>query len=189
VRLVAQSFGFGNRELFQIELDHHVFGNLPALGGAILHALKSAFYLGDAALEPVSQGFVGQCRADDGRDDLVQVRQALNGVQEGLLIDAGVFRPDPIANRAVGDGGKFEPAKAFLFPAGAPDPGAPPCMRQRFFPPTAGDLQDPPERVRAPQRILKSMDTTLRLCALVTHAACALSCLERALGAAQDAAW
>jgi hypothetical protein len=29
---------------------------------------------------------------------------------------------------------------AFLLPRGAPDPGAPPCIRQRFFPLTAGDL-------------------------------------------------
>ena len=30
---------------------------------------------------------------------------------------------------------------AFLFPLGAPDPGAPPCIRHRFLPCTAGDLQ------------------------------------------------
>ena len=52
---------------------------------------------------------------------------------------------------------------AFLFPSGAPDPGAPPCMRQRRLPLTAGDLQEPPERVRAPQRILDSIRRTLRL--------------------------
>ena len=40
---------------------------------------------------------------------------------------------------------------AFLFPGGAPDPGAPPCMRHRFFQPTAGDRQGLPERVVAPQ--------------------------------------
>ena len=82
----------GCRDLFQIELDHHVLGDLPAFGGTILQALEPVLHLGDAALEPGCQSFVGQCRADDGRDDLVQVRQALNGVQEGLLIDAGVFR-------------------------------------------------------------------------------------------------
>ena len=31
-----------------------------------------------------------------------------------------------------------------LVPRGAPDPGAPPCMRQRFLPWTDGDLQDLP---------------------------------------------
>ena len=41
---------------------------------------------------------------------------------------------------------------AFLFSLGAPDPGAPPCIRQRFLPCTAGDLQEPPFRVLAPQR-------------------------------------
>jgi hypothetical protein len=43
---------------------------------------------------------------------------------------------------------------ALLLPSGAPDPGAPPCMRQRFLPPTAGDLQGRPMRVVAPQRRL-----------------------------------
>ena len=41
---------------------------------------------------------------------------------------------------------------SFLFSLGAPDPGAPPCIRQRFLPCTAGDLQEPPFRVLAPQR-------------------------------------
>ena len=34
---------------------------------------------------------------------------------------------------------------AFLLPGGAPEPGAPPCIRQRLFPRTAGDLQGLPE--------------------------------------------
>ena len=53
-------------------------------------------------LSPRCQGFVGQCRADDGRDDLVQIGQALDRVGEGLLVDLGVFRPDSVADRAVG---------------------------------------------------------------------------------------
>jgi len=36
-------------------------------------------------------------------------------------------------------------------------------MRQRFFPPIAGDRQDPPERVRAPQRRLDNMGAMLRV--------------------------
>ena len=35
-------------------------------------------------------------------------------------------------------------------PRGAPDPGAPPCIRQRRLPLTAGDLHGLPERVLAP---------------------------------------
>ena len=54
-------------------------------------------------------------------------------------------------------------------------------MRQRFFPTTAGDLHDPPERVRAPQRVLESIGTTLRLWALVIYIAYVL---ERAVGPA-----
>ena len=42
--------------------------------------------------------------------------------------------------------------KALRFPTGAPEPGAPPCIRQRFFPLTAGERHAFPERVLAPQR-------------------------------------
>jgi hypothetical protein len=51
---------------------------------------------------------------------------------------------------------------AFWFPIGAPDPGAPPCMRQRFLPLTAGDMQGFPERVFAPHRRLERIGTVLR---------------------------
>jgi hypothetical protein len=51
---------------------------------------------------------------------------------------------------------------AFLFPGGAPDPGAPPCIRHRFFQPTAGDRQGLPERVVAPQRRLDCIGPVLR---------------------------
>jgi len=40
---------------------------------------------------------------------------------------------------------------------GAPDPCAPPCMRQRLLPCTAGERQAPPERVLAPHRGLASI--------------------------------
>ena len=40
---------------------------------------------------------------------------------------------------------------AFWLPGGAPEPGAPPCIRQRRFPRTAGDLQGCPDLVLAPQ--------------------------------------
>ena len=51
---------------------------------------------------------------------------------------------------------------AFLLPRGAPEPGAPPCIRHRYFPFTAGDMQDLPERVLAPQRRLDSIGPILR---------------------------
>jgi hypothetical protein len=41
---------------------------------------------------------------------------------------------------------------AFLLAGGAPEPAAPPCIRQRFFPRTAGDIHGFPDRVFAPQR-------------------------------------
>jgi hypothetical protein len=49
-----------------------------------------------------------------------------------------------------------------LLPRGAPDPGAPPCIRQRLFPLTAGDIHGLPERVLAPQRGLESIGPVLR---------------------------
>ena len=36
----------------------------------------------------------------------MQVGEPLNGIGEGLLVDLGVFRPDAVADGAVGDGGK-----------------------------------------------------------------------------------
>ena len=52
---------------------------------------------------------------------------------------------------------------AFLLPRGAPDPNAPPCMRQHLLPWTDGELQGLPERVLAPQRRLASIGPVLRL--------------------------
>jgi hypothetical protein len=52
--------------------------------------------------------------------------------------------------------------RAFWFALGAPDPGAPPCMRQRFLPRTAGERHRPPERIFAPQRGLASIGPVLR---------------------------
>ena len=51
---------------------------------------------------------------------------------------------------------------AFLLPRGAPEPGAPPCIRHRAFPLTAGAMHGLPERVLAPQRRLESIGPVLR---------------------------
>ena len=51
---------------------------------------------------------------------------------------------------------------AFLLPCAAPDPRAPPCMRQRFLPLTAGAMQGLPERVFAPHRRLDRIGPVLR---------------------------
>jgi phage tail protein X len=56
---------------------------------------------------------------------------------------------------------------AFLFLRGAPDPAAPPCMRHRLFPLTAGAMQALPERVFAPQRGLASIGPVLRRCVAI----------------------
>jgi hypothetical protein len=50
-----------------------------------------------------------------------------------------------------------------LLPRGAPDPAAPPCIRQRFLPATAGDdLHGLPDRDFAPQRRATSIGPVLR---------------------------
>jgi hypothetical protein len=51
-----------------------------------------------------------------------------------------------------------------LLRRGAPDPGEPPCMRQRLLPWTDGDLQGRPDLVLAPHRTLASIGPVLRLC-------------------------
>ncbi|MBR0955869.1 hypothetical protein JQ566_00825 [Bradyrhizobium japonicum] len=53
--------------------------------------------------------------------------------------------------------------RAFWFPNGAPDPAAPPCMRQRGLPRTAGAEQAKPLRVPAPQRGLAIIARVLRM--------------------------
>ena len=65
-------------------------------------------HLSDPALEPCCQGLIGEGRADDGGDDLVQIGQTLDRIGEGLLVDLGVFGADAVADGAVGDSGKVE---------------------------------------------------------------------------------
>ena len=63
----------------------------------------------------------------------------------------------------------YRPAfRALPFPLGAPEPFAPPCMRQRRRPDTTGELHAPPARVRAPHLSLAIMGPTLRACRSVT---------------------
>ena len=51
---------------------------------------------------------------------------------------------------------------AFWFPAGAPDPCAPPCIRHRLLPCTAGERHALPLRVLAPHRGLPIIGPVLR---------------------------
>ena len=91
----------GCRELFQIKLDHHVFGDLSALGGPVLQTVPARLHFRDAALEPGGQGLIGEGGPNDGREDFMQVGEPLNGIGEGLLVDLGVLRPDAVADGAV----------------------------------------------------------------------------------------
>ena len=59
---------------------------------------------------------------------------------------------------------------AFLLPFGAPEPLAPPCIRQRALPRVAGAWQGAPARVLAPQRGDCIMGPKLRRCAPLTGA-------------------
>ena len=95
-------------DLLQIQLDHHVLGDLPAIGGTILQAVKPSLHVGNPAFEPSYKGFVSEGRADDGDDDLMQVGEPLHGIGEGPPVDLGVFRPEAVADGTVGDSGKVE---------------------------------------------------------------------------------
>jgi hypothetical protein len=53
---------------------------------------------------------------------------------------------------------------ALVLLRGAPDPLAPPCMRQRFLPATVGERHGVPPRVFAPQRGLASIGAVFRSC-------------------------
>ena len=46
----------GAESLFEIQVDHHIFGDLPALGGAILQAVQARLHFRDAALKPGGEG-------------------------------------------------------------------------------------------------------------------------------------
>ena len=59
-------------------------------------------------LEPGSQGFIGERRTNDRRDDLMHVGQPLDRIGEGLFVDLRVLRPDPVTDGAVGDGGELQ---------------------------------------------------------------------------------
>ena len=95
-------------DLLDVELKHHVLGDLPALAGTILQTRKPVLHFGNPAFEPRCQGFIGQSRAHDGCDNLMHVGQSLDRIGEGLFIDVGIFRPDPVADGAVANGGKFQ---------------------------------------------------------------------------------
>ena len=73
-----------------------------------MQAIETVLHLGDPALEPGRQGFIGERRAHDCRDNFMQVGQPLHRIGEGLFIDLGIFRPDPVADGVVGNGSKFE---------------------------------------------------------------------------------
>ena len=47
-------------DLLDIELDHHLFGDLPAFAGTVLQALKPVLHFGDTAFEPIRQRFIGK---------------------------------------------------------------------------------------------------------------------------------
>ena len=57
---------------------------------------------------------------------------------------------------------KFRKSFARVLAVLQPEPGAAPCIRQRLFPRTAGDLQGLPERVLAPQRGLDNIGPVSR---------------------------
>ena len=63
------------------------------------HLIKLVVHLGDPPLEPRCQGFIGECRADNGGDNLMEIGQTLDLVRGGSVqFDASVFGPHSIEN-------------------------------------------------------------------------------------------
>ena len=84
------------------------------------------------------------------------------------LISANSFRVSPSNSRmarrsAIPSWANAPCFRAFWFLHGAPDPVAPPCMRQRTLPRRAGARQAEPLRVPAPQRGLADIARVLRM--------------------------
>ena len=88
----------GCRELFEIKLDHHIFGDLTTLGGSVVQTVPTRLHFPNAALKSGRQGLVGEGGPNDGAEDFMQVGQSLNGIGEGLVVDLGVFRPNAVAD-------------------------------------------------------------------------------------------
>ena len=59
-------------------------------------------------LSPCHQRFIGKRGAHKGGQYFMHVGEPLHRVGEGLFIDLGVFRADPVADTAIGNGGEFE---------------------------------------------------------------------------------
>ena len=93
----------------------------------------------------------------------VELRCCLRAVVEAThFISSSSFRASPNNARislrsAIASLVNRPCLRAFWFALGAPDPAAPPCMRQRFLPLAAGERHAPPQRVLALQRGLASI--------------------------------
>ena len=93
------------RQFPQVQLDHHVLGDLTPFRGAVLQPVQPPLHVGDPALEPHSHGLIGQRGPDNGGQDLMQVGQPLDRIGQRLLVDLGFVGFDAIAERAVCGGG------------------------------------------------------------------------------------
>jgi hypothetical protein len=116
---------------------------------------------------------LGEAAACVAGRDIGSLRMCFRGVHHGAVSDAAYsicrssFLACRTSSRTRARSAIASPVwrpclSAFLLPRGAPDPNAPPCMRQRFLPWTDGDLQGLPERVLAPQRRLENIGLVLR---------------------------
>ena len=77
------------------------------------------------------------------------------------------------SRRSTSDSAERPPClKAFRLPGDAPLPAAPPCIRHRRLPRTAGDRHGLPDRVRAPQRQARFMRDTAARCMGSSVASC-----------------
>jgi hypothetical protein len=74
----------GAESFFQIKLDHHILGDLPAFGSPVLQAVPPRLHFPNAALKSGGEGLVGEGGSNDRREDFMQVREPLDGIQAAL---------------------------------------------------------------------------------------------------------
>ena len=93
----------GASSFLQVELDHHILGDLPAFRSPILQPAQPAFHIGKAALEARRQGLVRQGRPDNRLQDLVHICEALDRIGQRLVVDLRVLGAQAVAEGTVVD--------------------------------------------------------------------------------------
>jgi hypothetical protein len=99
----------GRRNCFNVELEHHLFGDLAALGRPILEPSETVLHFADTIFETPDKGLIAYGGADNGSNHFMKISEALQSIGEGLLINGWIFLSDAITKRLMGNDGKRQP--------------------------------------------------------------------------------